>query len=298
MLLTSRWQKLPPRHTVSGIRLGDHWLPVSGVRCVAPLSSTAPSSYAKTKVDHKRKKTQPFQAYNHGKMVLLRQQNYGQQMKFLLLQPKILPQQPNVLLIEPNILLLQQNIFAIPILTYDFVGITKPFFLRDGNRAVNYSGICTIPSLIRLKQIFCLRGPSGSNMAIGLRPCRNSGSKPRPIRGWLGCPDPTQIAAITRWPQSTSADPEGPPWAGRDKFLPGRAGGGQTHMGRKTSHNGTETDRFSRWKGRTEGSRREGGRCLPSRSFCLLFLTLIAPEKGRKKRTKRKVEASEDCLQL
>jgi len=30
----------------------------------------------------------------------------GQQIKFLLLQPKILPQQPNVLLIELNILLL------------------------------------------------------------------------------------------------------------------------------------------------------------------------------------------------
>ena len=36
------------------------------------------------------------------KMVLLRQQNQGQQIKFLLLQPKILPQQPNVLLIEPK----------------------------------------------------------------------------------------------------------------------------------------------------------------------------------------------------
>jgi len=43
----------------------------------------------------------------HGKkMVLLRQQNQGQQMNFLLLQPKILLQQPNVLLIELNILLL------------------------------------------------------------------------------------------------------------------------------------------------------------------------------------------------
>jgi len=61
------------------------------------------------------------------KMVLLRQQNWGQQITFLLLQPKILPQQSNVLLIEPNILLLQQNIFVIPILTNDFVGITKPF---------------------------------------------------------------------------------------------------------------------------------------------------------------------------
>jgi len=62
------------------------------------------------------------------KMVLLRQQNKGQQMNFLLLQPKLLLQKPNVLLIEPNILLLQQNIFVIPILTTDFVGITKPFF--------------------------------------------------------------------------------------------------------------------------------------------------------------------------
>jgi len=45
----------------------------------------------------------------------------------LLLQPKILLQQPNVLLIELNILLLGLNIFVIPILTNDFVGITKPF---------------------------------------------------------------------------------------------------------------------------------------------------------------------------
>ena len=42
----------------------------------------------------------------HGKNVLLRQQNYGQQINFLLLQPKISLQQPNVLLIELNILLL------------------------------------------------------------------------------------------------------------------------------------------------------------------------------------------------
>jgi len=49
-------------------------------------------------------------------------------MNFLLLQPKILLQQPHVLLIELNILLLEQNIFAVPILTNDFVGITKPFF--------------------------------------------------------------------------------------------------------------------------------------------------------------------------
>jgi len=45
-------------------------------------------------------------------------------MNFLLLQPKILLQQP-------NILLLKQNIFVMPILTNDFVGITKPFF-REG----------------------------------------------------------------------------------------------------------------------------------------------------------------------
>jgi len=38
------------------------------------------------------------------------------------------PQQPDVLLIEPNILLLEQNIFVIPIITNDFVGVTKPFF--------------------------------------------------------------------------------------------------------------------------------------------------------------------------
>jgi len=60
----------------------------------------------------------------------------------LLLQPKILPQQRNVLLIEPNILLLYQNIFVIPILTNDFVGITKPFFrafglVHQGDKAVN-----------------------------------------------------------------------------------------------------------------------------------------------------------------
>ena len=40
------------------------------------------------------------------KMVLLRQQNLGQQLHFLMLQPKILLQQPNVLLIELNILLM------------------------------------------------------------------------------------------------------------------------------------------------------------------------------------------------
>ena len=39
-------------------------------------------------------------------MVSLRQQNKGQQMTFLLLQPKISMQQPKVLLIELNILLL------------------------------------------------------------------------------------------------------------------------------------------------------------------------------------------------
>jgi len=39
-------------------------------------------------------------------MVLLRQQNKGQQIKFLLLQKKNSPQQRNVLLIELNILLL------------------------------------------------------------------------------------------------------------------------------------------------------------------------------------------------
>jgi len=61
------------------------------------------------------------------KMVLLRQQNRGQQIKFLLLQPKILLHQPNVLLTELNILL-KQNVFVIPILTNDFVSITKPFF--------------------------------------------------------------------------------------------------------------------------------------------------------------------------
>jgi len=43
---------------------------------------------------------------NTEKMVLLRQQNWGQQIKFLLLQPKISLQQPNVLLVELNILLL------------------------------------------------------------------------------------------------------------------------------------------------------------------------------------------------
>jgi len=39
------------------------------------------------------------------KMVLLRQQNWGQQIKILLLKPNILLQQPNVLLTELNILL-------------------------------------------------------------------------------------------------------------------------------------------------------------------------------------------------
>ena len=46
-------------------------------------------------------------SYFTGKeMVLLRQQNSGQQTFFLFLQPKILLQQPNVLLIEQNISLL------------------------------------------------------------------------------------------------------------------------------------------------------------------------------------------------
>jgi len=45
----------------------------------------------------------------------------------LLLQPKIFPQQPNVLLKELNILLLEQNVFVIPILTNNFVSITKSF---------------------------------------------------------------------------------------------------------------------------------------------------------------------------
>jgi len=46
----------------------------------------------------------------------------------LLLQPKILLLQPNVLLTEVNILLLNKNVRVIPILTNDFVSITKPFF--------------------------------------------------------------------------------------------------------------------------------------------------------------------------
>jgi len=47
-----------------------------------------------------------FHSFTGKKMVLLRYQNSGQQINFLLLQPKILLQQPNVLLIELNILLL------------------------------------------------------------------------------------------------------------------------------------------------------------------------------------------------
>jgi len=43
---------------------------------------------------------------NTEKMVLLRQQKKGQQIKFLLLQQKILLQQPTVLLTELNILFL------------------------------------------------------------------------------------------------------------------------------------------------------------------------------------------------
>jgi len=49
---------------------------------------------------------------------------------FLLLQPKILLPQPNVLMIELNILLLL-IFFVVPILTNDFVGITKPFIPCD-----------------------------------------------------------------------------------------------------------------------------------------------------------------------
>jgi len=61
-------------------------------------------------------------------MVLLRQQSSGQQIKFLLLHPNNFLRQQNVLLTELNILLLSKNVFVIPILTNDFVGITKPFF--------------------------------------------------------------------------------------------------------------------------------------------------------------------------
>jgi len=53
-------------------------------------------------------------------------------MNFLLLQPKILLQQPNILLIELNILLLLQNMFVIPVLTNDFVDITKLFSVYFG----------------------------------------------------------------------------------------------------------------------------------------------------------------------
>jgi len=60
-------------------------------------------------------------------MVLLWQQNQGQQIFFLLPQPKILLQKPNDLLIELNIFLLEQIIFIIPILANNFVGLTKPF---------------------------------------------------------------------------------------------------------------------------------------------------------------------------
>jgi len=61
-------------------------------------------------------------------MVLVRQQNQGQQIKFLLQQPEILLQQPNVLLMVLNILSLKQNVFAIPMFTNDFVSIAKLFF--------------------------------------------------------------------------------------------------------------------------------------------------------------------------
>jgi len=64
------------------------------------------------------------------KTVLLRQQNEGQQMNFLLLQPKILLQQSNVLLIELKHFVVVTKYFCyLYILTNDFVGITKPFFL-------------------------------------------------------------------------------------------------------------------------------------------------------------------------
>jgi len=54
-------------------------------------------------------------------MVLLRQQNWGRQINFLLPQPKILLQQPKVLLIELNILLFLQNIIVIPFLKMIFL---------------------------------------------------------------------------------------------------------------------------------------------------------------------------------
>jgi len=59
---------------------------------------------------------------------------------FLFLQPKILLQQPNFLLTELNILL--QSIFVIPILTNDFVGITKPFIPCFLARNRKTRGLC------------------------------------------------------------------------------------------------------------------------------------------------------------
>ena len=63
----------------------------------------------------------------HGKKGFVSATKLGTTNNFLLLQPKISLQQPNVLLTELNILLLSQNVFVIPILTNDFVSITKPF---------------------------------------------------------------------------------------------------------------------------------------------------------------------------
>jgi len=65
---------------------------------------------------------------SHGKNGFLTATKLGTTKEIFVAATKILPQQPNVLLIEPYILLLSQNIFDIPILTNDFVGITKPFF--------------------------------------------------------------------------------------------------------------------------------------------------------------------------
>jgi len=70
----------------------------------------------------------PHQLFNLGKNGFVTATKLGTTDTFFVAATKILLQQPNVLLTELNILLLSQNVFVIPIVTNDFVSMTKPFF--------------------------------------------------------------------------------------------------------------------------------------------------------------------------
>ena len=60
-------------------------------------------------------------------MVLLQQQNQGQQIIFLLVQPKILPQQPNVLLVTKHFVVVTKY-FCYPYFNKRFCWYNKTFF--------------------------------------------------------------------------------------------------------------------------------------------------------------------------